>query len=70
MVETKIKEVRCFRLNEKGQKEEFHRGIVLEQTTAFARVYDARKESGDAAPETAQWYPIKGKKSWIEGLTT
>lgn len=64
-----MNEVRCFRKNEKGQKEEFHRGVVLGRTTSFARVYDARKNSGDASPETAQWYPIKGEKSWIEGLT-
>jgi hypothetical protein len=46
-----------------------HRGIVVGETNSFLKVYDDSKDSQDASPETAEWFPIKSKNTFIEGLT-
>lgn len=47
---------------------QIHKGIVLQQTTRAVRVFDnrSRNQGGDVGPEQCEWFPIAGKRLWVE----
>ncbi len=52
----------------KSVVKEIHRGVVIQEGSSFARVYNSEStsEGGDASQGSAEQYPIAGKDCWIE----
>lgn len=58
-------------INEQTGKEtinKIHEGVIIEDCRSFVRVYSSAPldKGGDALPETAQLYPLNGKRLWCE----
>jgi hypothetical protein len=60
-------------VNEQNGREtvkEIHRGIIVAHTNRFAQVYNPNPQNkgGDVSPQTAELFPFKGSRCWIEPL--
>lgn len=49
---------------------EIHRGVVVSQTSHFARVFNPlpRDKGGDVSPQTSEEFPFSGERCWCEIL--
>jgi hypothetical protein len=60
--------VNVFRVNDGGQAQQIHRGIVVAANNSFLRVYNPEgfDKGGDVVPQASQWYAIRSARIYCE----